>query len=203
MYMQNLSKDELFSLYVTHELSAAQIAHRKRCSPNKVNYWLARHRIVKRSIADAAYAKHNPSGDPFSFQRPRSLEHAFLYGLGIGLYWGEGTKSNDTSVRLGNSNPKLIKKFIECLITIYGINKSKLRFGLQIFGDMNQRQVVQFWKRELDIEDAQLMKKIVITPHRGVGSYREKTKYGVMTVYFNNRKLRDILCHTIDKVAVE
>ena len=78
-----------------------------------------------------------------------------------------------------------------------------MRFGLQIFGDMNKRKVINFWKRELGINESQMMKKIVITPHRGIGNYREKTKYGVMTVYFNNRKLRDILCNTIDKIAME
>ena len=125
-----------------------------------------------------------------------------LFGLGMGLYWGEGTKSSSSSVRLGNSNPRLIKRFVEFLSVTYGIDKKKLRFGLQIFGDMDKKVAVRLWRKELGISSGQIMKKIVETPHRGVGNYRVKTKYGVMTVYFNNRKLRDILCHTIDKIAM-
>lgn len=68
---------------------------------------------------------------------------------------------------------------------------------------MNKQSVVRLWKKELGFKEKQLMKKIIVTPHRGVGNYRKKTKYGVMTAYFNNRKLRDILCDAIERISMD
>src|SRR5271157_4776813 len=65
--------------------------------------------------------------------------------LGIGLYWGEGNKKNIGSIRLGNTNPRLICSFVEFLIKIFGINVPKLRFGLQIFSDIQQAEALNFW----------------------------------------------------------
>ena len=120
--------------------------------------------------------------------------------MSVGLYWGEGTKSNKVSVRLSNSDPRLIKKFITFLTRMYHIDTSRLHFGLQIFGDMDKGKVLRFWMRTLNVSRKQFY-KIIITPHRGVGNYRKKTQHGVLTVYFNNRKLRDILCGAIDEIA--
>ncbi len=115
--------------------------------------------------------------------------------MGLGLYWGEGNKRNKTSIRLGNTNPALIKKFIEFLMMMFNISTSKLKFGLQIFSDLSERKVLKFWLAELkkfNIEREQFS-KVIVTPARGVGNYREKSQFGVLTVHFNNVKLKKIL----------
>ena len=123
-----------------------------------------------------------------------------LFGLGVGLYWGEGTKSNKHCVRLGNTDPRLIKAFIRFLIRIGGIKKDKLRFGLQVFSDMSPKQALEFWQREIDMPRGQFFPKVVVTPARSLGTYRNKTKHGVLTIYYGNKKLRDILCQMIEDV---
>jgi hypothetical protein len=196
------TKPELEQLYLKEKLSASRIAKKFNCSANKINYWLAKYVIQKRTISEAIYQAWNPSGDPFHVREPQNVQEGILYGLGVGLYWGEGNKAHKTSVRLGNSSPTLVRKFIEFLVTFYGIDKKKLRFGLQVFGDMDARTSVRYWMRYLSVSEKQFYPKIIITPHRGVGNYREKTKFGVITVYFNNRKLRDIICAAIDTVSM-
>lgn len=190
---------ELKQLYIKNNLSAGQVAKIFECSENKINYWLKKYKIQKRSISEAMYLKHNPKGDPFEIKEPTNIKEAILYGLGLGLYWGEGTKSNKSSIRLGNTNPKIIVKFIEFLVKIYGIKKEKLRFGLQIFSDMQPDKVLGYWLKELNVS-ATHFQKVVVTPARGIGTYRSKTKYGVLTVYYHNKKLRDILCGALEKL---
>src|SRR3989344_9534870 len=119
----NLSKEVLEKFYTTEKNSVSTIAKKLGYSEHKINYWLAEFKIPKRSISESVYLYHNPYGDPFKVITPKTIEEAFLSGLGIGLYWGEGTKSNKNTVRLGNTDPKLIKKFIEFLIKICGIKK--------------------------------------------------------------------------------
>lgn len=180
-------------MYVREQLSAKEIAQRTKKGTSTINYWLKKHEIPKRAIRDAVYIKHNPGGDPFSYAAPKIREEAFLEGLGIGLYWGEGTKRNLSSVRLGNSDPKLIRYFLKFLEQRFRIHKAKLRYGLQIFSDTNPSVALAYWRREISAPRA-AFQKVIITPARGVGNYKHKAKYGVLTVHFNNRKLRDKLC---------
>jgi hypothetical protein len=197
--VDNFSKEELTNLYLKDRRSVAEIANIKSCSQNKVNYWLIKHQIKKRSIADAVYIKHNPNGDPFLVSKPTTRESAVLYGVGLGLYWGEGTKSSVHSVRLGNTDPKLIKTFILFLEKFYSIDRKKLRFGLQIFSDINPAQAVRFWKNELGVETSQFYKPLV-SVIRKPGTYKKKSEYGVVTIYFNNKKMRDLLCGEIENL---
>lgn len=192
-----LDKSQLEKLYAKEKLSSKEISQKFKCSVSKVNYWLKKHKIPKRTLSEAIYVKKNPDGDPFSESSVSTKEEAFLYGMGLGLYWGEGNKRNKHSVRLGNTDPELIKMFLRFLKTVYSINEDRLQFGLQIFGDMNKENALNFWKNELGVSEDQFY-KVTITPERGVGNYNKKTEYGVLTIYFNNMKLRDILCSALD-----
>ena len=193
-----LSIDLLSEMYTIQQLSATEIAKRLGCSANKVNYWLERHKIQKRSISDAIYLKHNPNGDPFSIARIDTLAKAQLYGMGLGLYWGEGTKANKHSVRLGNSDPELIKVFMRFLVELYGVEKNSLRFGLQVFSDINPASSLAYWTAKLDVEESQLY-KVHITPSNSIGTYRQKNKHGVVTIYYHNKRLRDIIVNALPR----
>jgi hypothetical protein len=196
---RTLTARDLRSLYLEQKKSVSEIARIHACSQHKINYWLQKHGILKRSISDAIYLKRNPLGDPFLFRSPRNKRDAFLYGLGVGLYWGEGNKKNKLSVRLGNTDPLLIKKFIQFLTEVYSIEKSKLRFWLQIFGDMSETKTRNFWIKALNVQRDQFS-KTTVTPLSGVGTYKEKTKYGVLSVYFHNKKLRDSIVGAVQDV---
>ncbi|OGN33339.1 MAG: hypothetical protein A3F98_01625 [Candidatus Yanofskybacteria bacterium RIFCSPLOWO2_12_FULL_41_8] len=188
-------RDILNELYIEKKRSVPEIAKVFKCSENRINYWIRKFKIKKRSLSDAMYAKYNPHGDPFSVKEPKTLEEAKLLGLGLGLYWGEGNKKNRNSIRLGNTDPRMIRMFLRFMVDIFGINREKLRFGLQVFDDMQPRKTLNFWLNEL--KDFQIRKdqflKITVTQSRSIGNYREKSKFGVMTVHFSNTKLKNII----------
>jgi hypothetical protein len=140
-----IKKEILTDLYFKKGKSMQEIATSMSCSLHTVAYWMDRYCIKRRSRSDALYIKNNPSGDPFSVRKIESMEDAKLLGLGLGLYWGEGNKKNKNSIRLGNTNPRLIRSFIEFLVVIFGVNVSKLKFGLQIFSDIDEGQALDFW----------------------------------------------------------
>lgn len=98
----------------------------------------------------------------------------------MGLYWGEGNKKNKNSIRLGNTEPRIIKHFIKFLIDMLGIYKPKLKFGLQIFSDISGKSALSYWLKELKefgINKKQFF-KVTITPSRSIGNYKEKSKWG-------------------------
>jgi hypothetical protein len=194
-----MKRELLETLYVSRKMSSRQVAETLSCSEGRVNYWLAQHGIPKRSISEAVYAAWNPNGDPFLAKVPTSSTESLLFGLGLGLYWGEGNKKNKTAVRLGNTDPDLIKLFMKFLEDLYGVKKTKFRFWLQIFSDMSPQAALHFWTKALGVSIHQFCKP-TITPARGVGNYREKTRHGVVTVYVSNVKLRNLLVGEIEKL---
>ncbi|MBC7746370.1 hypothetical protein H7Y40_00095 [Pedobacter sp.] len=191
-YSQVISYINLKKLYNDDLLSMSQIARQFNCSDSKIVYWMKKYGIERRSISTAVYQRHNPEGDPFKIPSIKTMEQAELFGIGLGLYWGEGTKANLDSVRLGNTDPKLLKTFIRFLTEIYGVPKEKLRFGLQIFTDIDSEEALRYWIDELGVEASQFY-RITVTISGSIGTYRNKSQYGVVTVYCNNKKLRDIL----------
>ncbi len=179
--------------------SIAEIARKYKLATSTVQSWFKKYAIKTRSISEGVYLKHNPKGDPFSFRKPKNIQESFLSGLGVGLFWGEGTKAKSTSIRLGNTDPDLIRQFVRFLDTILGIPKNKLKFSLQIFSDMNPIAAQQFWIKYLKVSDSQFT-KTTITKSRGLGTYKTKTKYGVLIVYFHNKKARDFMIGMLESL---
>jgi hypothetical protein len=194
-----IHKHFLSDLYINKKQSSSQIAKKLNCSENKINYWLAKYEIKKRTISDAIYDLKNPLGDPFAIKQPKTLRQGVLFGLGLGIYWGEGLKRGKGGVRLTNTDAQMVRKFIDFLEKFCGIDRSKLRFSLQIFKDIDGEKALDYWRRELGIKKQQFYKTIV-SKIRGEGTYKYKSDYGVIIVYFNNVKLKKIILEMIEKI---
>jgi len=187
-----IEKQQLEVFYLQEKISMMDIALRLGCSMHTVAYWMGKHNIKRRTISEAIYQKSNPLGDPFSVRPITTMKEAQLLGLGLGLYWGEGTKASKHSVRLGNTDPELIKMFIQFLVELFDVKKEKLRFGLQIFSDTDPQKALDFWVNALNVETSQFT-KIIVTISGSMGTYTHKNMTGVLTVSFHNKKLRDII----------
>ncbi|PIT92889.1 MAG: hypothetical protein COU08_00080 [Candidatus Harrisonbacteria bacterium CG10_big_fil_rev_8_21_14_0_10_42_17] len=82
--------------------------------------------------------------------------------------------------------------FIKFLVKHYAVQEGNLKFGLQVFSDMKSQESLLFWIKHLNVDRNQFQ-KVVITPARGIGTYKHEVKHGVLTVHYNNKKLRQIL----------
>ncbi len=195
-----LTKDRLTRLYLVEKKSVSAIAKEYQCSEGRVNYWIKKFSIPKRTISEAVYIQNNPKGDPFRVRKPQTDQEWFLYGIGIGLYWGEGNKLNDHAIRLGNTDPDLLLIFLKFLKTFFNVDAERLRFGLQIFSDIDPSVAKEFWIRKLSISSKQFQKVIVSKSLHKRGTYRKKSQYGVLTIYFSNTKLRDTIVGAIERL---
>ena len=183
-----INEQELKKLYVSG-LSMKEISDETGWAYKKVIYWMNKYGILRRTRSEATYVKQNPDGDPFKIKQKLNSEEKELKSMGLGLYWGEGDKSDYSSVRLGNTDPQLIKKFIEFLIQICGVKKEKLKYELQIFNDANQQKAIKFWMDELGIKKKEFTNIINHQP-RNKGTYKKKNQTGVLIVYCHNTKLK-------------
>jgi len=112
---------------------------------------------------------------------------------------GRRKQKNNHSVRLGNTDPGVIKCFLEFLTETYQIDKTRLRFGLQIFSDISPKDALNFWTETLGVS-GKSFHKIIITKSGKLGTCREKNRTGVLTIYFSNTKLRDIIVSAITEL---
>jgi hypothetical protein len=101
------------------------------------------------------------------------------------LYWGEGTKTSEAVTALTNTNPAMIKFFIRWF-AVLGINKTKLKFRLQLYADMNVYKETLFWSNYLNIPISQFskphMKKSNLIGH----TYKVGFGHGTCTVSYNS-----------------
>ncbi len=194
-----MDENILRKLYANDKLSVTEIAQKCGVSRHKVEYWLVKYSIPRRSISEAAYAKRNPEGDPFTFVSPRTSKEWYEYGLAIGLFWGEGNKANQHSVRIGNTDPGIIKAFLTFLEKFYRVDRGKLKFSLQTFSDTDVENAEKYWANALSVSRSQFY-KTTVTISGKVGTYRHKNTTGVLTLYFHNKKLRDILISALDQM---
>lgn len=194
-----LTKESLEKLY-KRGLSMMEIAGRVRRSQSGIKYLMDKYNIPRRSWSEATYVKRNPEGDPFKIKQILNKREILLKGLGLGLYWGEGDKSdNNTQFRMSNSDPFLVKKFREFLIKICGVKKEKIRYSLVIFNDGSEIKAINFWKSYLSIKKNQLG-KIIHIPPQGKGTYKKKNQFGVLTITVSNKKLKEKILEMIEGV---
>jgi len=170
------------------------------CSPNKVVYWMRKYNISRRSRSDSAYVKQNPLGDPFKIKTRLAKADAFLYGLGLGIFWGEGSKSPQiSSLRVANTDPDLIRTFRDFLVTIYGLSEKRFSYSIVCFNDIGPDVARAYWASQLKILPERFG-KITTIPVQGKGTYRKKSQYGVCTIQGNNVKLQKLVFEQIDKI---
>lgn len=177
-----------------------EISQKLKVGYHSVGYWLQKYCIRKRIISEAIYQKHNPDGDPFSIKEPSSKYDFVLWGIGVGLYWGEGNKLNKNTVKIGNSDPNVLRIFMKFLVRFFQIDRNKLKFHLHTFTDIDINQAKQYWMKELNIKEEQFYKPFV-SKTGSLGTYRKKSKFGVLTLYYGNTKIRNLLVNAIAEIA--
>lgn len=79
-----------------------------------------------------------------NFQNKNTLELALSM-----LYMGEGSKKGRTS--MGNTNPVILKFFVESLYILYGIDRKNLKCELHLRMDQNAKRLKNFWSSQLKI----------------------------------------------------
>ncbi len=193
-----IREDSLSTLYNSGK-SMFEIAQYYNCSPHKIVYWMDKFNIKRRSRSEAGYIKLNPNGDPFNIKTEFNLYDTFLYGIGLGIYWGEGEKVSRNSLRVANTDPYILITFSKFLKTICNVKSEKMRYSLVCFNDIDENVAKAYWSKILKISEDKFG-KIVNIPTQGKGKYKRKSQFGVCTLTVSNTKLKTWIMEEIDKI---
>ncbi len=83
------------------------------------------------------------------------LKDRELFVLGLGLYWGEGTKFRMDRLSISNNDPSVVNFFIHWLNKSLNVPKKKIRILLHLYNNMNIKKEMKFWSNMLKIPLAQ------------------------------------------------
>lgn len=104
-----------------------------------------KHKENKQKRVASVHASINETLQSMSVNDMTMLEVALAL-----LYLGEGSKTRQ-GLRLGNSNPRVIRFYIHALIKIYGLPKESLYFALHLRADQNATKEKAFWSKALNM----------------------------------------------------
>jgi hypothetical protein len=186
-----MEESVLRHMYLIEGLSAKQIADKLGVAEAKIVYWLRKYEIPKRSLSEAIYRRVNPNGDPFSLKTDLSPDEEKLKAAGLMLWVTEGSLKDKAEVYTSNSNPNLIRLFVEFLLRICRVEKNKIKVRVLYYPNMDLTidEVKMFWVNETGLPESQ----INLNTYQAVHNYRAKSKYGTATVGVNNIKLRALM----------
>lgn len=91
----------------------------------------------------------------------RELNKREMLIAGLFLYWGEGSKTNRSSISLTNTNPSMLKFFIKWLTEYLGVDKKKLKISLHLYSDMNINLSMKYWSKELGLPLSQFRRPYI------------------------------------------
>ena len=85
------------------------------------------------------------------------------HAAGVMLYWGEGDKASKNSARITNSDPELLRVFVEFVRSTFGVHDDRFRVTCHLFADHldRQREIELFWLDTLGLNEASLCQSIV------------------------------------------
>lgn len=89
------------------------------------------------------------------------------------LYWAEGSKKDFS---LSNTDPQLVKLFINCLRDVFNIKNDQFKISTRIYEDINPEESIKFWSRITGVPLENFGVNVL------EGKKRGKLKYGMARV---------------------
>lgn len=107
------------------------------------------------------------------------------------LYWGEGGKTGNR-IFLGNTDPKLLKFFLDGLVRVYNLPRNSVRCALHLRADQNVDEMKKFWSSILEIPIESFKEAYFDSGTKG--SPTRAGYHGVCTLmYYNSHYMRRLL----------
>lgn len=111
-----------------------------------------------------------------------------LFLAGLMLYWGEGDKVlKNCIVRLGNSEPEMIRIFNLFLVKSLKISPDKISAWLLLYPDLVDSVQKKFWSKTTGLPLDQFKKSIYIKGRHPT----KRLSYGVCYISVNSRELKE------------
>ncbi|MDP2930017.1 MAG: hypothetical protein Q8N56_00180 [bacterium] len=106
--------------------------------------------------------------------------------LGIGLYLGEGTKSN-SSVSIVNSDPQIVKLSVLWFKKICGLKTENFSPAIHIYPDNDIKEAIRYWSKITGVPEKQFQKAQIDTRTNKSVRKRHTLPYGTISLQIRSR----------------
>lgn len=107
------------------------------------------------------------------------------------LYWGEGGKTRFNDISISNTDPSVLKFFINSLIKNFKISKKQLKISLHLYEDMNIEKEMKFWSQCLNIPISQFYKPYIKKTNKSNINHKGGFGHGTCNVQLNGTIFAD------------
>lgn len=148
--------------------------------------------IVRRRVAAMNNARKKNTATRNEAAKREALEQFTdyyqqpLFTLGLGLYWGEGDKKTRYQVRLTNTDPELIRTFLNFLEAYAKEFKDRIWISVIRYEGTDKTQCERFWQEKTDLIPQQFQKTVTVKS-RGI---ERKSPYGICVIGISSVKLK-------------
>ncbi|MBI5003847.1 hypothetical protein HZC00_02025 [Candidatus Kaiserbacteria bacterium] len=104
-----------------------------------------------------------------------------LFALGMGLYWGEGSKTNRGAIELSNTDPRIIQIYVMFLTKVCGFSMEKLHAHIGLHSHLSITKAEHYWSRISGIPLSQFQKTSIQHSISGRGE-RDHLPFGTFSV---------------------
>ena len=173
-------------------LSVKQISDRLTLGYSSVRNSLDKQNIARRSISSAVKQINITKFGKKKCQIKRSLlqNEKELKIAGTMLYWGEGTKSGN-SVVFTNSDPAMIKCFLDFLRSVCQVDEKRLRMLLHLYDGQDENSLVGYWSEITKIPVNQFSKTFFHKKKQG--TYKKVSEFGTASLRYSDKDLLEII----------
>jgi len=121
------------------------------------------------------------------------LSNRDLWMAGLMLYAGEGFKSSRVSgqrVEVANSNPEILRVFINFLTKVCLVPKEEIRIRLMLYEDIKPEEARRFWSNELGITLNQFCSPFIKQSYKDIPfRHLRRSPYGTAHVILYDTKV--------------
>lgn len=188
----DISKSTLSGWLYDMPLSQKRIRELQADSPIRIEKYRNTMRMKRENRLEGVYEKVSKDIGDFSKRE--------LFLLGLFLYWGEGTKAQKGSVALTNTNPAMLKFFLKWL-NLFGVDSKRLKVKLHLYSDMNIKESLDFWSKELKIPISQFRKSYIKKTALKSISYKNGFGKGTCCVMFDNMDLWEYIMMSLKYIS--
>jgi len=128
----------------------------------------------------------------------RKLSKRELLIAGLFLYWAEGGKTGKYNVTFSNTDPRMIKFFIQWVISCFGVKKNKISFLLHLYKDMEIEKSIDFWVKRLGVKRRQFSKPYIKDSNLSGLTYRTGFGKGTCNVRIYSRDISEYVLQSIN-----
>lgn len=119
---------------------------------------------------------------------------------GLFLYWGEGSKYDNGSFCIANTNPQIIIFSLFWLTYTFAVPKFKIRILLHLYSDMDIDRETEYWSNLLDLPKSQFSKPY-IKENKLSSLDRKGFGHGTCNLMVFNKILKDKILMAIKAIA--